>query len=80
VSDHRATGSIHFEDDEGIRVAVATINCTCGHQATSRHDTNDDGTHAVDDAEQAAWTEMTNHLGYDPRDTPTGPENTSQTD
>jgi hypothetical protein len=30
-------------------------------------------------AEEQAWVDMETAVGYDPRDTPTGPENTSQT-
>lgn len=80
MSAHQTTGTIHFEGDGDSRVAVATVACSCGHTATSSHVDDPDGTEAEQAAENAAWDEMAQHLGYDPRDTPTGPENTSNTD
>lgn len=77
---HTPTGTIAFEDDDGIKVAVATVVCSCGHRAESRHDDNDLSVTAEEAAEDAAWSDMTAHLGYDPRKTPTGIENTSATD
>lgn len=74
---HTPTGTIHFEDDEGIRVAVSTVNCSCGHHSESRHDAEDDPEGLI--AEEAAWESMAEHLGYDPRDVPVGVENTSPT-
>ena len=73
---HHPVGTVHFEDDSGIRVAVATVVCTCGHESVSRHDADDDPEGTV--AERAAWAEMADHLGHDPRLTPDGEPSRAQ--